>query len=309
MANKICEAYNIKPESIVMINSDMGQLYERIGIGTAKPNIGLSLYPHCLFGELREPINYTAYQFREYINGLVHEVWEKNQIPIIIGGTGFYLKSLFFSSNIQNIEKNDIKTDYSKFTSEQLWNKLQEIDPKRADDINKNDRYRLERALDIWVTTGKKPSEFKEIFKPIIENCYIYYLSLPKLELKERVKLRTEHMFKEGWLKEAHDLTPEWKELVIKKNIIGYPEIINYLSLGYKENKDKDFENLKDIINIRTVQYIKKQETFFKLLIKTLKLHNNTNTDKIWFKQISEINPKTANINDIIKNIKNEFET
>lgn len=86
-------ASNINGE---IINADVGQLYTPLSIGTAKPEWKESEVPHHLFDVLDKPVDFTVTQYRELLLKTVHDVCNRNRVPIIVGGSSFYLSSLFF---------------------------------------------------------------------------------------------------------------------------------------------------------------------------------------------------------------------
>ena len=82
---------------IEIVNGDMGQLYTPLNIGTAKPTtLERELVPHHLFDLLDDPVNFTVAQYRARVQSVMREIWARKNIPVVVGGSGFYIKALFF---------------------------------------------------------------------------------------------------------------------------------------------------------------------------------------------------------------------
>ena len=152
-----------------IVNGDMGQLYTPITIGTAKPDWKRSAIPHHMFDQINQPEPFTVIAFRQAVAATCADIWKRNKIPIIVGGSGYYLTSLFFppAQHDQIIQKHTHNPD------QDLWQQLHDIDPVRAKEIDPSDSYRIERALDIWYSTGIKPSVYVPVYDPIFKSYQI----------------------------------------------------------------------------------------------------------------------------------------
>lgn len=248
-----------------IINMDMGQFYTPLSIGTAKPDWIHSPIPHHLFDIINTPINYTVAEYRTLLYKTINEIIQKGKLPILVGGSGFYLRSLLFppQGTFQNI---DITSLYPKDID--LWNELYRIDPRRALCINKADTYRVKRALSIWHTTGTLPSSYTPLYNPKAD-FLIIFLERDRKELSQKINARVYEMFKQGWMAEAQALMhTSWKQFIQHKNIIGYNEIFNYLE---SEKTDKDFLHMINTISAHTRQYAKRQFTFWRKLMREIK--------------------------------------
>ena len=248
---------------IEIINGDMAQMYTPLSIGTAKPTPDERTHiPHHLFDILDEPCSYTVVQYRAAVEQLIEEIVARGNIPVIVGGSSFYVRSLFFKideSESGEIGENDITT-YQETTTSELWNRLLEIDSERAHQIHAHDRYRIIRALTLWDRFGKKPSLYKPQFNPVADSSALIVLSRSKEDLISRISIRVEQMIQAGFKQEVHSLDDRWKRFVTVKKIIGYPEILQI----------HDTRQLIDTITLHTTQYAKKQNTFNKAFIKQL---------------------------------------
>jgi tRNA dimethylallyltransferase len=248
-----------------IINMDVGQFYEPLSIGTAKPEWKKSPIPHHLFDIISTPLNYTVNEYRAAVYTTVEEVRARGNLPILVGGSGFYLHALLFSQQAAGEDK-----DFSHFYAEEtdLWKKLNAIDPQRAIHIDKNDKYRIQRALNIWHTTGKLPSSFAPVYNPQADYLLLF-VERDRQELKNRINQRVKEMFEQGWIQETESLlNTSWQQFIQKKNLIGYREIVDYLA---GEKDEKAFLSMIEIISAQTRQYAKRQFTFWRKLEREIK--------------------------------------
>lgn len=253
-----------------IINMDVGQFYTPLSIGTAKPDWKNSATVHHLFDIINTPENYTISQYRSIAYEKVKEINARGKLPILVGGSGFYLHSLLFSSpNYGPLELNTLPEECgTQNVSASNWQELYDIDPVRAQAIDKSDNYRIERALNIWRTTGKLPSSFAPVYNPEIDYTIIF-VERDRQELRDRINARVFEMLKHGWIEETEKLigTP-WQDFINKKNLIGYREILDYVS---GEKTPLLFSHMAEIISTQTCQYAKRQFTFWRKLEREIK--------------------------------------
>lgn len=273
-SGKTALSYSIAQElSSEIINVDVGQFYKPLSIGTAKPDLTNSPCPLHLFDVLDEPEDLTVSKYRELVIEQVHAIQERANQPILVGGSLFYIKSLFFPPAKSMALPMIPAQEYDEHLSTQeLWAILYSIDPDRAHALHPHDGYRIKRALDIWYTTGQKPSTCVPRFTSPFPT-HIVYLSWPRELLRERIHKRMYQMFDEGWIEEAERLinTP-WETFLCRKGLIGYPEIFSWIRNG-KQSHQK--EKLIEAIYYETVHYAKRQETFAKSLFASLARHQH----------------------------------
>lgn len=253
---------------IEIINADMGQMYGPLTIGTAKPQWRQEPLPHHLFDILNEPINYSAHAYRVACLELIGAVKKRGRIPVIVGGTGFYLKSLFFDlGQAQSLCKTNADTltqsDKAR-TSALSWELLAAIDPVRAEAIHPQDRYRIERALAIWHSTGILPSQARPVLAPT-GRCLLLFLDRQKEDLVERIDERIKLMLNDGWIEEVIALPPQWEDLLNKKGFMGYRDILRYLKEGCS-----DKAALAVTIKKQTWTYVRRQRIFWRSFKKAL---------------------------------------
>lgn len=257
--------------SAEIINADVGQFYKPLSIGTAKPDLQNSKIPQHLFDIIDTPKDLTTFEYCDLVLNKINEISCKGKIPIVVGGSLFYIKSLYFPS-----KKFEKKTDVdAKLTeTESLWETLNQIDPDRAKELHPNDEYRIKRALQIWLTTGVKPSTYKPEFNPPFNSLFIF-INPEKEILLDRINKRTQIMFDQGWIDEAKKIMGTgWEKFIVYKGLIGYPEIFEWIKNG--EKKDQ-INSLIKSIQIKTRQYAKKQITFWKSFKKQLLIDSKDN--------------------------------
>ena len=231
-----------------IINGDSVQIYKRLDIGSAKikeeEKQGVK---HHLFDVCDPKDSYTAYQFQKDVRNLI----DKIETPMIVGGTGLYIKSALYDYEFEDEDdKVDVEKMYQDVSNEELYEKLLILDPNI--NIDMHNRRRLLRALAL-AHQGNYRSEKQNKDQPLYDLCIIY-LDLDRKVLEERLHLRLEKQLEEGFIDEVKAI----KKDGIKINAIGYREIDQYLDdiLTYEDMK-------KEIIK-KSKALAKKQKTWFK---------------------------------------------
>lgn len=245
-----------------VVNADLGQFYTPLTIGTAKPDWQSGPVKHHLFDSIEEPVNFSVQEYRRETLAVFDTLWKKSITPLLVGGSGFYIKSLVFplcGFDDQPRTAHFRDERYQQYSSAALWQHLHAIDPDRAARIYPQDKYRICCALDIWHTTGKKPSEFVPRYDPPASFLMIR-LTRSRDDLYMRINQRTEDMIKSGWIDEVKALmgTP-WEQFLYKKKLIGYDDIIDFL----RGCRYKNLDELSAAIAQKTRNYAKRQETFW----------------------------------------------
>lgn len=257
-----------------IINCDVGQFYTPLTIGTAKPDWKREKIPHHLFDILAEPVDFSVMAYRTAVRTLCDEISARGKKPIIVGGSLFYAQALFFppcelptKRGSDNFDEQRI--DFASESTEQLWERLAAIDPERARALHKNDRYRIERALQLWQKTGVTPSICKPTYDPIIPSWEIIYLTRERTDVYARINTRTIEMLKSGWKEEVAGLAQSWYPFIQKKGFIGYDEIHRAQTQHTSEASSAD-ALLVEKIQQETRHYAKRQETFWRSMKRKL---------------------------------------
>lgn len=258
---------NVAP--IEIINCDVGQFYTPLSIGTAKPDWKQEEVPHHLFDILDEPQDYTVVEYKKVLMTTCAEIWNRGATPVVVGGSGFYIKSLFFTPSEEvgtTVEKQE---SYKDEPTEVLWQKLIEIDPKRVQTLHPHDRYRIERSL-ILASLNKSASSFQPEYQDLGVPFLLLCLSRERDELYQRINERTQKMITSGWIDEVVDLEKSlWSPFLKRKKLIGYDAILNVLE------HPESYETLAETIAQKTRQYAKKQMTFWRMLERSLTMNTS----------------------------------
>lgn len=261
-----------------IINCDVGQFYTKLAIGTAKPNYKNSQIKQHLFDIIDEPKDFNVLQYRKILFEKIEEIFSAGNMPILVGGSGFYIKSLFFppidllQESAEVIENKDIQNWVENIDETNLWPELNKIDPERASKILKGDFYRIKRALYLWKLHGIKPSELAPKFNFPYKFIFIF-LNVDRKILYERIEVRTDKMLQLGWIEEVENLIKEdvdWITFLKKKKLVGHDIIVDYiLNKNFSKNQEA-IENLSKKIKQETRNYAKRQIIFWRSLKKEL---------------------------------------
>lgn len=248
-----------------IVNMDVGQFYTPLSIGTAKPDWRNEPAPHHLFDIINEPSSITVAQYRSLLQETIKNIIGRGNIPILVGGSGFYLHSLLFP--LKN-SLSPVETIAQSTIDENLWQQLYAIDPDRAVCIEKSDTYRITRALEIWQRSGQKPTEFKPDYNPL-SDFLLVHVARETPELNDRINKRIIEMIKNGWVEETEGLLgTAWYDFIRNKKIIGYNEIFDFL-MGSKD--ERSYNQMIELIGNKTRQYAKRQRTFWRKLEREIK--------------------------------------
>ncbi|MGB9642348.1 MAG: tRNA (adenosine(37)-N6)-dimethylallyltransferase MiaA [Candidatus Ratteibacteria bacterium] len=260
------ELSKIIPSEI--INADSRQFYREIDIGTAKPPVSVfNQTPHHLYSFLSLKDNFSVFDFRQYLESLVPQIWAKKKSAIIVGGSGLYIRAILKGIFDFPQEKKSLQTAIRKQLiaqkTQQLYEKLKNIDPVVAEKIHPNDRVRITRALEVWLITGIPMSQWQSRAKPanFIERAEVFYwlLNMKRDILYNRLDLRTEAMLESGWLEEVKNLIDRGlKDDLSEKAPIGYVELCDYI-----EGK-RPLEQTVEFIKRKMRNYARRQLTWFR---------------------------------------------
>jgi len=245
-----------------ILSLDSLSIYKEIDIASAKPTIqernGIK---HFGIDEIYPTESFSVNSFIDIYNRAYNRALNDNKNLIIVGGSSFYLKTLIDGlsplpkiSNQTKLKTKEALKDLSK-----SYDMLYNIDIEYMQNIKSTDKYRIEKALDIYYQTNQIPSQyFKENPpKPIIKaNIDIYEISTDREILRDRIKLRTNQMIENGLIDEVAYLEKKYPRDLTPMKSIGIKEVLEYLDGNY--SKDKMIEKI--IIN--TSKLAKRQTTF-----------------------------------------------
>ncbi|HQK82547.1 MAG TPA: tRNA (adenosine(37)-N6)-dimethylallyltransferase MiaA [Atribacter sp.] len=248
---------------VELIYADSMAIYKYLNIGTAKPSIEQrGLIPHHLIDLLEPDQIWSSFRFRVEAFRCILECLERHSLPIIIGGTGFYLKSLYQPSIPQGSPAHPrLRLLLERYSNPRLFAYLVAIDPPRAFQIGKNDRKRLIRALEIYHQTGKPPTSFKKITSKTRNPFQFILIGLDhkRVDLKRRITERTQLMIKQGLIQETQDiLLKGFSPNVPALKNFTYGPVVQCLQGRLT------IQQMEKRITIGTFQYLKRQLTWFR---------------------------------------------
>lgn len=252
-----------------IINADCMQIYKELDIGTAKASIedqdGIK---HHLLDFVEPTKEFSVSEYRDLALPIIENLIKENKVPIIVGGTGFYVQSLLLDNNYGNSYKSEeLRLQLKNLASEkgnmEVYKILKDIDPESAETIHPNDLKRVIRAIEIFKLSGHKKSELKRTMQTNMQNNIkplIIVLNRNRDELYNRINLRVDLMIKAGLIDEVKNLVSKYNLTIHNQCMqgIGYKEILDYI------NNIVDIDTAIENIKINTRHYAKRQLTWFR---------------------------------------------
>lgn len=249
-----------------IISADSMQVYKKMDIGTAKirPEEMMGV-KHYLIDEFEPDEEFNVMKFKEYTDKYMNEIYEKGKIPILVGGTGFYIQAVLKDVEFKEEEFSDIRKELEEFANvhgpKALHERLAQIDPKSAEGIHQNNVRRVIRAIEFYEQTGMKFSEHNENEKQKQSPFnYVYFvLNQDRKILYDRIEKRIDIMMKDGLVEEVKSLISQGygRDLVSMQGL-GYKEIVAYLE------GEITLEEAVYILKRDTRHFAKRQITWFK---------------------------------------------
>lgn len=249
-----------------IISADSMQVYKGMDIGTAKikPN-EMNGIDHYLIDILNPDQEFNVVKFQHLSKMYMEKIYSKGKIPIIVGGTGFYIQSILYDIDFTKENKNNIRLELESYLEKHgkiaLYNILQEIDKESADKIHYNNTKKVIRAIEFYKQTGNKISKHNEMQKEKTSpyNYKYFVLNKDRKSLYDLINLRVDIMIEKGLVNEVKGLLDKGysKDLVSMQGL-GYKEIIPYI------NNDYTLEEAIYILKRDTRRFAKRQITWFK---------------------------------------------
>lgn len=250
-----------------IISADSIQVYKYMDVGSAKITTEeMSGVKHYLIDILEPDEEFNIYLFKEYAKKAMKEIWDKGKIPIITGGTGFYIQSIIYDIEFSEEETNkEIRIKYEELArihgNSYVHNILKEIDPESAKVIHENNLKRVIRAIEYYEHTGEKISlhNERESEKTSPYNFRYFVLNRDRNVLYDRINKRVDKMIEDGLVDEVKGLINKGysKDLTSMQGI-GYKEIIEYL------NGELTLDDAIEKIKQDTRHFAKRQLTWFR---------------------------------------------
>lgn len=250
-----------------IISADSMQVYKHMDIGSAKimPD-EMKGVPHYLVDVLEPSEEFHIARFQEMAKAAMDEIYSRGHIPILVGGTGFYIQSITrdidFTENDGDMTYRHELEEYAKIHGgEELHKRLQQIDPKAADEIHANNVKRVIRALEYFHQTGQPISQHNEEQKQKETPYDLRYFVLNDIRsrLYERIEKRIDLMLEQGLVDEVKRLKDMgYTRDMVSMQGLGYKEILAYLDGEYT------LEEAVYILKRDTRHFAKRQLTWFK---------------------------------------------
>jgi len=250
-----------------IISADSMQVYRRMNIGTAKiSKFEMEGIPHHLIDILEPWEDFNVVAFQTYAKQAIQKIRNHGKIPIVVGGTGFYIQALLygidFTENETNTElRKRLESESEKDFGISLHRYLMQIDPVAAEAIHPNNRKRVIRAVEFYELTGQRISEHnaEQRQNTSVYNSAYFVLTMNREELYRRIDLRVDQMLHAGLVTEVQSLLEEGcMANMISMQGLGYKEIIRYL------NKEITLEEAIYILKRDTRHFAKRQLTWFR---------------------------------------------
>jgi len=242
-----------------VISADSRQVYKGMDIGTGKiTKKEMQGIPHYLLDVASPKKRFTVVQYRKLAIIAINKIFKKKKIPVLCGGTGFYIQAVVDGIVIPEVKPDwRLRLNLEKLKTGELFKKLKKLDPKRAKTIDKNNRRRLIRALEIVIKTKKSIPSLRKNLLP----CPVLMIGIKKdgEELKKLIEKRFFKWLKQGFLKEILKLRKlglSWKR--IDEFGINYRTASQYLQGKISEGEFIE----KSLIELK--KYAKRQMTWFK---------------------------------------------
>ena len=254
-----------------IISADSRQVYRGMNIGTGKVSKKeQKIAKHHLIDVANPKKQFTADDFKKLGQKAIQEIMAKNKIPIIVGGTGFYVDALLDRTLIAHVPPNQkLRIKLEKQSLEKLYSRLLALDPRRAETIDRENKRRLIRALEIILTTGKPVPVLNN--ESEIKNYEVLWIGLKSVGLEKRIKRRLDTRLRQGMIKEVvnlHKKGVSWKRL--DDFGLEYRQIAIYLKHSKQTQSAKSqTQNFKkswyyEKLLREIIKYSKRQMTWFK---------------------------------------------
>lgn len=249
-----------------IISADSMQVYRHMDIGSAKIRLEeMEGIPHYLVDVLEPWEEFHVVRFQQMAKEAMKKIREHGHIPILVGGTGFYIQAIVKDIDFTENEASPYREELTRLAEEKgadfLYEKLQKVDPKSAQIIHAHNVKRIIRALEFYQMTGKKISEHnKEQREKSSPYQFTYFvLQDERTKLYKRIEARIDEMLQDGLIEEVTAL----KEMGLKRGMVsmqglGYKEILAYL------DGECTLEEAVEILKRDTRHFAKRQITWFK---------------------------------------------
>ena len=246
-----------------IVSADSMQIYRKMDIGTAKiKEEEMDGIVHHMIDIVDPCENYSVQNFQNQAYEIFDQIFEKDMVPIVVGGTGLYIDSLVYDYDFLNVKpdyklRKELEDQYQKYP-ESLLDQVRDIDVDLYKNINLNDMKKMIRIIEVYKLAGKKINYDRENLNEDID-YKLFVLTDDREVLYERINKRVDQMIDQGLIDEVKGLLDEGLEKNVQSlKAIGYREVIPYLEGQYSK------EEMIELIKRNSRRYAKRQLTWFR---------------------------------------------
>ena len=242
-----------------IINGDAFQAYKEMEIGVAKPpKEYFNKVKHHLFSFVDIDQDYSIADYQKDLRKTIDEILSRGKNVVIVGGSGLYIRSGLYDYTFEEHKPLDM-SKYEKLTNEELHKELEKIDPKQAEIIHMNNRKRVLRAIEIYLSNGKTKSEIIDSQEhKLVYDTKFFVRDMDREELYSRIDQRVDKMIANGLLDEVKGILAKYGESSKALQAIGYKELIPVIKGEYS------LERGIELVKKNSRNYAKRQVTFIK---------------------------------------------
>lgn len=250
-----------------IISADSMQVYRHMDIGSAKITTEeMQGVRHHLIDVLEPEEEFNVATFQKMAKEAMEDIYSRGKIPILVGGTGFYIQALLYDIDFEQGEENtayrrELESYAKEYGAQALHDRLRAVDPKSAESIHANNVKRVIRALEYYQETGMKISDHNETERAKESPYRFAYFILNDIRshLYDRINRRVDQMEEQGLVDEVERLKARGctKDMVSMQGL-GYKEILDYL------NGNCSLEEAIEILKRDTRHFAKRQLTWFR---------------------------------------------
>lgn len=245
-----------------IISADSQSVYKGMDIGTAKPTKEFCKeIPHHLIDILTPDKQFNVSDFVDYADSACEQIFSKGKIPVVCGGTGFYIRNFLYGVPKTPVSDEKIRLQLQERIknegNQSLYDELMKVDPVSANKIHVNDSYRICRALEVFYITGKTRTSFQIEQNKLRDKYDFKFIVLqPERELLyKRIRERVDLMFEMGLENEIYELKKQgYNQSSPGLKAIGYSEWFEY----------SDIDTIREEIKHHSCKYAKKQFTYIR---------------------------------------------
>lgn len=242
-----------------IISADSRLVYKGMDIGTAKPTIEeMHGIPHYMIDIVEPEFNYSAGLYAKQAKECIKDIISRGKTPIVVGGTGLYFRILLENYNLPDVEPDyKLREELAKLSYEDLYNILYDLDKFALDGLERNDKKKLIRYIEIVKLTGLPLHKARGVKENEFEVEWVG-LNFPREELYDRINKRVDLMVQLGLIDETKYLLAKHGRIPNITDTIGYREMIAYL------DGEMSLDDAKDKLKQNTRNYAKRQLTWFR---------------------------------------------